>query len=339
LSFVDSSDGAFLRDVEELSEGDRIKLVCAQLTGDLAALESKLSRAGQDGALVTAKINDLYNSANDQAKAARSLGSVFAQELLAADFRLGKAYSLGWDMASLVQDLPKDKEPETFKARLEKKNEEIRVRLRMLASLLPPNAGHSVRRSLDAWTEGFCGLALNEDGVPPDKARIRRVKETAHDIERQVDLPMIKDQMQTWRALLTGEKNARDMLHADELVHVSARTMGRLARAIGKGLKQAKLAATLLAGAVLLLLAIGVWLITQGGSGADVAGVTALVGSIGLTWKGVGSTIGRGLAKLEQPVWNAEVAEVIAVAITRLRPVKAPRWKWRIPGIEVDDKR
>ena len=330
LSFVGHDDGAFLVDVGSLGAGDRIRLVCAQLTADLAALESRLKDAGQDGAPVTVAIKELHDSAHDRQTAACNVGAVFAQGLLAADFRLGKAYSLGWDMASLAQELPKNREPATFKSRLENNHDGIRMRLRMLASLLPPHVGHSVRRSLDDWTERYCGIAPREDGVTYDEAKARQVKQTAEAIRPRVTKPIIDEQVQLWRALLTGEKAAKDVLHADDLVSVSAKTMGRLAHAIGNGLKQAKLAAMLLGGAAVALVAIGATLITQGGSGGDVAGVTALVGSLGLTWKGLGSTIGRGLAKLEQPVWDAEVDEVIAASITLLPEPPTQRPKRRL---------
>ena len=79
-------------------------------------------------------------------------------------------------------------------------------------------------------------------------------------------------------------------------------------------MRAAPAAIVVLVAAVLALVGLGVAAIVL--SDYTAAGVTALVGAIGLTWKGLGSTIGKGLAKVEQPAGDAQMDYVIARRIT-----------------------
>ena len=94
--------------------------------------------------------------------------------------------------------------------------------------------------------------------------------------------------------------------------------MSRLAAAIGHGVAERWKAFVGLVATVVIVFGAGVAAIAVWGEGGDVAGLTAIIGSLGLTWKGVGSTIGRGLAKVEQRLWDSQVDGAIADVITKL---------------------
>jgi hypothetical protein len=325
-----------IRPVSQLTSRDRVILVCAQLNADIKSLTPRLEATGQDPAVLNAGVGEVLSSRPCE-EAARSLASQLAGALLAADFRLGKAFALGWDTASLNQiegiDLPgslSDSEARTrFIARFTQANAAgaLTGRLTDLASLLPPHVGHAVRASVQTWqdtiaphtTEGLKGKRLKQANA----LRSERAKRLA-----QVTRSEIFDQVQRWRSLLTAEKAAKDVLDSDSLVQISAGTMRRLAAAIRDGARKTGWILVLLGVAIVALAAAGVWLLTSSSGATTAAGVTALIGSVGLTWKTVGSTIGSGLARLEQPAWEAEVDAAIAAMVTTLTDSNPTRtWK------------
>ena len=73
----------------------------------------------------------------------------------------------------------------------------------------------------------------------------------------------------------------------------------------------------------LALAGAGVWLLSQGSSSQLVAGATSVLAALGLTWKGLGGTIGQLAGRLEQPLWGAVLDDAIADAITLLPDNKA----------------
>ena len=59
-------------------------------------------------------------------------------------------------------------------------------------------------------------------------------------------------------------------------------------------------------------------LLVIGGGSQIVAGATSIIAAIGLTWKGLGGTLGALAGKLEQPLWETVLDATIADAITLL---------------------
>jgi len=73
----------------------------------------------------------------------------------------------------------------------------------------------------------------------------------------------------------------------------------------------------LLPAAVVLAVVLGaVFVFLTGGSEAAGA-IAAVVAGIGVSWKTVGSTLGRALARAEGPVWRTEIGTSIDVAANR----------------------
>jgi hypothetical protein len=61
----------------------------------------------------------------------------------------------------------------------------------------------------------------------------------------------------------------------------------------------------------------GVALIVVGASSASVvAGLGGIIASVGLTWRGIGGSLGRLLGQLERPLWGAALDAAITDAIT-----------------------
>ena len=316
--FVDAShaaeDGFFMYGVHDITGQGRLALVCAQLTTDVASLAKLLKAAGQDRDQVTRAIASLASAANHTREAkATELASRLMQTLTAADFRLGKAFALGWDLAALRRVAENDPDYESAFARhFLARQPDITARLTDLASLLPANAGHAVRASIGFWDEALATKKSPDPGdvkgLAPGPARVPRP-----------DLPIftkedVAEQVGRWRTLLTGEKAAKDELERSDYVDAAGGLAGQLAATIGAALRQAPGAIGALIIAVVAL-AVGGGLVLAF-SPHTAAGITALVGAMGLTWKGLGTTVGKGVAKVEQPAWDAQLDDVIARRIT-----------------------
>jgi hypothetical protein len=72
---------------------------------------------------------------------------------------------------------------------------------------------------------------------------------------------------------------------------------------------------------ILVLVGLGVagivvWQHTAGSA----AGIASILTALGLTWKGLGGSLGRAVARVEEPAWDAQVDRAIAYAITSPLP-------------------
>ena len=78
---------------------------------------------------------------------------------------------------------------------------------------------------------------------------------------------------------------------------------------------------------VLFVGGIALLLITPKHAGGTAAGLSAVLAALGLTWKGVGGTLGVLAGKLEAPLWGAELDGAVTDAVTL---VPAPPQKNRL---------
>ncbi len=210
--------------------------------------------------------------------------------LIAADFKVGKGYELGRTLADLCRG-PADV-PAVVAAFEPLEIAGLRARLTDLTSALPPHAGHAVRGSIDAW------VAWAKSGSRPEPADV-------------VDL--LRRQGERWRALLSGEKQATDVLEFDNYLTAGEGLMKHVAALGRKFLLKAwvgvVIVVALLAGAV-------AFVVTNPDSTAHVvAGLGGLLAAVGLGWKGVGGSLGKALGQLEQPLWGAELDVAVTEAI------------------------
>jgi hypothetical protein len=227
-------------------------------------------------------------------KAASAVDGKVIAVLSAADFRLGKAYGVGRALMDLTTAPAPDA---TIAGHLTAARiAPVAAAIDDLGTALPAHAGHSVRASLLEWQVSV------EDGstVAPD------TPETWMLLARQGEL---------WRALLAGEKSGRDMLEVDDYVDAADRLSRRVRQLV---FRVARRMPELLAG-VIALFAIGIVLIALTDSAAAIAaGAGTILASLGLTWRGVGRLLGGLTAKLERPLWGAELDVAITEAITLL---------------------
>jgi hypothetical protein len=247
---------------------------------------------------------DKLDVAGGRLAAAKEIDNRLGAQLMAADFRLGKAFILACRIAGLREHArPATFDRHAFATALVAEHDGLQRWLQQLATALPPNAAHSVRDSLNMWASA---LTTNEDRPKPLPADKLRGLLPEH-VHRQVE---------AWRTLLSGEKAGRDTLELPDYVGVAEGVANELRLVIRRGLAQFWWLLLI----ALLLLVGGIALILLQDSGGVEAGLVTVVASLGLTWKGLGSSLGRAVAKVEQPAWSAQVDRAIAFAISGALP-------------------
>jgi hypothetical protein len=212
--------------------------------------------------------------------------------LTGADFRLGKAYGLGRALADVTRH-PADWRSELARARVAM----LAAWLRDLSTVLPPHAGHVVASSLEEWG----GWAAQPPGDAAQEA---------------VDVAQLQAQGRLWRSLISGEKRATQMLEISDYVAAGEnllKSTGQLAKPVLK-----HHAPVLIAAVALFIAGIVVMLITDDPAGI-VSGASVILTALGIGWKGLGTTVGKTIAKLETPLWEASLDVSIRDRITPQR--------------------
>jgi hypothetical protein len=156
--------------------------------------------------------------------------------------------------------------------------------LDILSSDLPSHAARGVANSIRTWQQ-------SNDHAKTSLA------------DAQVDL---------WRAVIVGEKRGTELLEPEDYLKAAGQLERKyVERALHSGWLQS------IAGAAILLFALGVVaLVLASNTGTVAAGISGVLASLGLTWKGIGGTVGRIVGKLEAPLWGAELDTAITDAIT-----------------------
>jgi hypothetical protein len=266
-----------------------------------AKLTEAIAEAGPDPAELD-ELRACLDSAEEDARrhAATELDGKLLAILSAVDFRLSKAYAVGRALLNLTsRPSPRVKLSDHLTAAAVAP---VVADIDDLTSALPAHAGHSVRDSLVEWREAI----RTESPVAPE------APETWLALARQGEL---------WRAMLAGEKAARDMLEIEDYIDAAERLSRRM-RKLGRRIvtRFPALVATLV-----LLVAAGIALIVLTDTEAGViAGAGSIIAGFGLSWRGLGRSLGGLAGKLEQPLWGAELDKAITQAITLL-----PREKGR----------
>ena len=309
--------------VAALAHPGQMRLTAAAARGDLGVVAATgdaqvVDFCGSHARVAVAKLTDLVTEASltlpseqlDRCLAAADAdarrgaaadvdGKAFAA-LSATDVRLGKAYAAGRALMALTTRPEPDA---TLRGHLTGPNvAPVVAAIDDLGSALAPHAGHSVRASVLEWR---ASIETRSD-VAPEKP------ETWLALARQGEL---------WRALLSGEKSGTDMLEIDDYLDAAERLSRRMRKLGWTVLTRFWIVAVL----VVLLFGGGIALIVATDSDAAVvAGAGTVLASLGLSWRGLGRSLGGLAAKLERPLWGAEIDTAITQAITLL-----PREKGR----------
>jgi hypothetical protein len=296
--------GTDLPGLSELSGVERALVGLDQMDVALSRLKGAITEHGLEEP-TTEKAREALKASKPTDEAFRNTIFDLHVELLAtltaASFKLGKAYGLGRALADTTRQ-PKDMP--TVKAQLERHRvANLQAWLADLSSVLPAHAGHAVDESLGSW----------RDWAAEDTPKTN----PGEDLRRVIRL--LRRQGERWRALLSGEKAGTDMLELQEYVAAGSDALMRLGGLTWRFVR--RFSVLLIVAAALF--GLGIWVIlSSSSSGHIAAGLSGVLASLGLTWKGVGGSLGQTAGKLERPVWEATLDRQIAQAITRLPGTK-----------------
>jgi hypothetical protein len=199
--------------------------------------------------------------------------------LLADDVRLAKAYGVGRQLNLIAYDQPPaDLRSDAVTGVVDALDD--------LTSALPPHVGRGVANSIRAW----------QGASPTPDASVR---------EAQCEL---------WRIVLTGEKRATELLEPENYIDAAENLAVKLRATATVLLRQyapwvVLIAALLIGGAIVLLF-------VHDTASRTAAGLSSVLVALGLSWKGVGSTLGKLAGQLEGPLWGAEIDGAVTEAIT-----------------------
>jgi hypothetical protein len=226
------------------------------------------------------------------------------EALTVADFRLGKSYGLGRALAETAL-VPMSSPPDQRDAALSELLKPGRILeltrwLSALKSELPDHAAYATNRTLETWC-----------GQHPDVLRA----------DMPATVAALNAQGRVWRALLSGEKAAVDMLNEGDYLKAAEALVVRSGRLLASFFRHFWWAVL----STLVIVGLVIWWIyaTHLTSGSKVAASIATVAAgLGLNVKGASGALAKAATRLEGPLWQSELDESIAIAATRL-PGKA----------------
>jgi hypothetical protein len=241
-------------------------------------------------------------------------------DLTAADYRLGKAYGLGRALADTCSGSRGGDEAErrqAVKHHLEPHRAlEIVGWLDDLRTVLPAHSGAAVADSLQRWTRWA-------DEIDLDAIDSKMVSDTTRRLHRCG---------QRWRAILSAEKDAKDLLGIGDYVSAARGTLRR-AGAIVRALAVQMWAPLMLA---VILIVVGIGLMIANRSTAQViAGLGTVAGGLGVTWRSAASAAGRVSLDLGKPLWDAQIDLAAGNRLTPLpqrnyvAELVRPKGRWR----------
>jgi hypothetical protein len=279
--------------IGRLDELEFMELGLAQVQVAIAKLHDPVAQSGLTLPDLPSVRTRLREAGGEKARRQliREMHVQLTASLGAVDFRLGKAYGLARALADSCRN-------PTTTAELRAEFGETRIAtlvawLDDLSSAFPAHAGHSVRESLRHWQRWAS-----------------RPGEQAADADVW---PLLRRQGDLWRALLSGEKLGVDMLEVDNYLDAADRAFDQMRSLVGRFVRRFPVIVIFSA----LLFLGGVALIVVGASSASVvAGLGGILASVGLTWRGVGGSLGRLIGQLERPLWGAALDAAITEAIT-----------------------
>jgi hypothetical protein len=220
-----------------------------------------------------------------------------AAALLGADTRFAKGFGLGRQLNAVGHETWSQT---PFR---EPRRTQMVAALDDLSTVLPPHAGRGVANSIGRWT------ALKTEPADIDN--------------------LLASQCELWRPVLTGEKKPTELLEPENYLDAADQLAAKLRATATMSLKQLSPLVVL----IVALFAAGVVLLAlrPAHAGTTAAGLSGVLAAVGLTWKGVGGTIGKLAGKLEAPLWGAEVDGAVTDAITLVGkpPATDSIWKRR----------
>ena len=211
-----------------------------------------------------------------------------AGALVGADIRFGRSYAVGRQLNALANG------PGTLEALKQASLDTTIAALDDLSTGLPPHAARGVANSIRRWQ------VLEND--PPDGT--------------------LRAQCRLWRTILTGEKKSTELLEPENYLDAGERLAVKLRATATSVLKQYLVWVVLIA--ALFIAGVCVLAFAPNHAGTTAAGLSGVLAALGLSWKGIGGTLGKLAGRLEAPLWGAEVDGAVTDAVTLIHQPRPP---------------
>lgn len=219
------------------------------------------------------------------------------RSLVAADFRLGKAYRLGRELADTALWV---ESADDFDSAFGARTVALKDSLADLASSFPTHASRAVVLSLRAWEAWAADPQLDGEALEwsTQGSGVRSA------LRRQAEL---------WRALLSSEKRGRDMLALGDYLHATNRLAAAAVSTAWRVLRPVWWLILVLIG----LLGGGIALLAVSDTFGKILGAfIAVAGALGVTGAGARARLGRAAQPLQASLLGAELDLAIGRAIT-----------------------
>ncbi|HEV3070955.1 MAG TPA: hypothetical protein VGY76_05970 [Solirubrobacteraceae bacterium] len=298
---------AHLPGIGALSPAQRALLRLDQIDADLAllahAIEARNLRVPTSTDMRTAQA-DRTMSPEERKATVYAVHLQVLRTLTATDRRLGIAYGLARALAETF--LPAHDPDEMAERFRRERLDNLRGWLNDSASSLPAHGAKAVLAGLVRWE----AWAANLQAQPPSEEQWMQARTSLN--------ATLRRQGELWRAVLSGEKAAGDMLSVDSYLQAAA-AMAQRALALLRPLVRRPV----VYGPLLLAVGLLAWGIASGGASQVVGAVVAAAAALGIT----GATAQKLGEALEKPLWGAEVDAAAGEALTYLplAPVCEPR--------------
>ncbi|MGA2927324.1 MAG: hypothetical protein ABSG43_15275 [Solirubrobacteraceae bacterium] len=243
-------------------------------------LEAAVSDLKLDASADPKSVVDALMAGNGES-AAMDWEPKLAGALLGADARFAKAYGVGRHLNKLGNT--ERPSPDLFNGPA---IDETLAALDDLSTALPPHAARGIANSLRRW-------------------------KTSQTI---ANAGALNAQCELWRTILTGEKKATELLEPENYLDAAERLAVKLRATATSLLKQHAFWVVVVV--ALFLGGVAILVFVPKDAGTTAAGLSGVLAALGLSWKGIGGTLGNVAAKVEAPLWGAEVDGAVTDAIT-----------------------
>ncbi len=300
---------ASLPGLDGLSPRDRAKLRIDELAATLHKLLAYFHSSGVEPPGVTrVRQAAVSGSLRDLRDGIAEAHVEIVCALTAADARLGKAYRLG---RALYETCFTPEDEASFDRAFGPRLVAVKDWLSDLSSTFPQHSSRSVVISLRTWEAWAAAPTI--DGKPLNWSK--------HGASVRDSL---RQQGRRWRALLSGDKEGRDMLETGDYVRAAQQMVGQATGTTYRFIARLKLPL----GVITAMIIGGVILVVFGPTEKLVKLGAALttIGGLGGLGAGLRARLGRAAQQLEAGLWGAELDLAVAEAIT----FGPPGWRARV---------
>ena len=237
--------------------------------------------------------------------------------LACADRQLGLAYQAGRSLRITANPLsssdPSDAVFLAGVARNLRRERTVRIQswLSVLTAALPNESGTIVNASLGRWSD-WGTTVLDESG----NARLRQ-PDAVHTYAGQVRSTLL-EQGDAWLNLLTGTQATAGLLTPESYVAAGEAALSRTTRIVRKVVEHNWVSLVVLAVALAVVLYTSFRYLE--GAAKVWTTIASIAGALGITAKGISSSVVRLSSAAERPIYHAEELDAMAWAVTTLPP-------------------